>query len=582
MRRILALALVVAASAALVPTPAATAAKAPLARVDRTFTVYGSGWGHGLGLSQWGSYGLAKQGWSAERILTYFYSGTSVVEDQSPPGEIRVELTSGRRQVRLEAEGGPVRLWARRPGNGKAVGTIPAGETWIVKAVGGAYEVYDATGTIVGGRPWGSASSDLFATYADAGARVTVPEGGATYNRGSLELDLTGCPSGCAIRLVVQLPFEEYLLGLGEVPSSWPMEALRAQAVAARSFALYKIRQYGVQASCECNLSDGSNDQVYIGWNKEGGTDGARWVKAVETTAGKIVSYEGSVALTVYTASDGGHTEDLNVQWGTPLSSFPYLAGVCDPGEYTPANPWTDWSRRFPVEAFTGALAPYTGPIGTVQGFGKIVRGVSGRIQDAVVRGTDGEATITGAELRSALSLPDDRVWINTDRNILGDIRVKYDALMCEPGLPTSTAKTLPGGSRQTFQVGAIYRNADVGVSVWLKGAVYDEYLVVGGATGTLGLPTADPMNVGSRRRGRSCPSGCTRTDFAGGRVYWKGGLGAFALWGDVLDAYLDRGGAGGPLGFPTSRVQPAGDGESSATFERGTISCAAGTCRVS
>lgn len=582
MRRILALALVVAASAALLPTPAATAAQGSLARGDQTFTVYGSGWGHGLGLSQWGSYGLAKKGWSAERILTYFYSGTSVEEDQSPQGEIRVELTSGRRQIRLTAEGGPVRLWAKQPAGGKAVGTIPAGETWVVKAADGAYEVLDATGAIVGGRPWGSASSDLFATYVDAGARVTVPEGGATYNRGYLELDLTGCPNGCAVRLIVQLPFEEYLLGIGEVPSSWPMEALRAQAVAARSFALYKIRRYGMQASCACNLSDGANDQVYAGWNKEGGTEGARWVKAVETTAGKIVSYQGAVALAVYTASDGGHTEDLNVQWGTPLSSFPYLAGVCDPGEYTPANPWTDWSRRFSVEAFTGALAPYTGPIGPVQGFGKIVRGVSGRIQDAVVRGADGEATITGGELRSALSLPDDRLWIDADRNIHGDIRVKYDALLCEPGLPTSTTKTVPGGSRQTFQVGAIYRNDGVGVSVWLKGALYDEYLVVGGATGILGLPTADPANVAGQRRGLSCPSGCTRADFAGGRVYWKGGLGAFALWGAVLDAYLDQGGAGGPLGFPTSRVQQAGDAATSATFEGGTISCSAGACRVS
>lgn len=589
MRRIRALTLAVAASAALLPMPVATAADPSALRADGTFTVYGSGWGHGLGLSQWGSYGLAKKGWSAERILTYFYSGTSVVTDQSPPEDIRVELTSGRRQIRLTAEGGPVQLWAKQPGTGKALGTIPAGETWIVRAVDGAFEVYDATGAMVGARAWGSASSDLFATYADAGARVKVPEGGATYNRGTLEIDLTGCPSGCAVRLILQLPFEEYLLGIGEVPSSWPMQALRAQAVAARSFALYKIRKYGVQAACACNVSDGSNDQVYMGWSKEGGTQGARWVKAVETTAGQIVTYQGAVALTVYTASDGGHTEDLNVQWGTPLSSFPYLAGVCDPGEYTPANPWTDWSREFSVEAFTQALAPYTGPIGTVQGFGKIVRGVSGRIQDAVVLGSDGEATLSGAEIRSALSLPDDRIWIDSDRNIHGDIRVKYDALMCEPGLPTSTTKTLAGGSRQTFQVGAIYRNDGVGVSVWLRGAIYNEYLSVGGAAGILGLPTADPTKVsiagsakaGGRRRAVSCPSGCTRADFAGGRVYWKGGLGAFALWGDVLAAYLDSGGADGPLGFPTSRVQQAAGGATSATFEGGTISCSAGSCRV-
>ncbi len=573
MRRIRSFALVVAVSAALLPTPSA--------RADDAFTLYGSGWGHGLGLSQWGAYGLAKQGWTAGDILTHFYTGTRFVRDAGPPVDIRVELTSGERQMHLTAEGGPVRLWTREPGDGgKPIGKIVDGDTWIVKAVDGAYEVHDGTGSVVGGHTWGSATADLFATYVEGGARAVVPEGGATYNRGHLEFNLTGCPDRCAMRLIVELPLEEYLLGIGEVPSSWPIEALRAQAVAARSFALYKIRAHGVQPSCNCNVYDGSNDQVYIGWNKEGGTDGARWVKAVTTTAGKIVAYHGEVALTVFTASDGGHTEDLNVQWGTPLSSYPYLTGVCDPGENTAANPWTDWSRRFSASAFTTALAPYTGSIGIVQGFGVIDRGVSGRIEDAVVHGADGDATVTGAELRSALSLPDDRVWINSDKNVLGDIRTKYDALMCEPGLPASTIKVLPGGSRQRFQTGAIYRNTTVDATVWLKGAVYDEYLSVGGATGTLGLPIADPLAVVSKRDA-SCPIGCSRVDFAGGRVYWKAGVGAFALWGDVLASYLAHDGVNGRLGFPTSRVGKNDHGSVSATFERGSITCVSGSCHV-
>ena len=242
------------------------------------------------------------------------------------------------------------------------MGKIPDGETWVVRSVDGAYEVHDADGAVVGGTPWGGTSSNLYATYADHGARVTVPEGGATYNRGTLEFNLTACANGCSLRLIAQLPFEDYLLGIGEVPSSWPKEALRAQAVAARSFALYKIRKYGLQPTCNCHLTDGSNDQVYIGWDKEGGLDGQRWVKAVRSTTGSVVTYKGAVALTVFTASDGGHTEDLNVQWGTPLAAFPYLAGVCDPGDYTAANPWTDWSRRVhPRRTHHGARAVHRG-----------------------------------------------------------------------------------------------------------------------------------------------------------------------------------------------------------------------------
>ena len=215
-------------------------------------------------------------------------------------------------------------------------------------------------------RPGVVTTSDLFATFADHGARATVPEAGATYNRGFMEFNLMACTGGCSLRMILRVPFEQYLLGIGEVPSSWPMEALRAQAIAARSFALYKIQTYGVQSTCNCHLTDGSNDQVYIGWDKEGGVDGKRWVNAVRSTAGQIVTYQGAVALTVFTASDGGHTEDLNVQWGTPLAAYPYLAGVCDPGDYTAANPWSDWNRQFSAQALTTALVAYTGDIGTV------------------------------------------------------------------------------------------------------------------------------------------------------------------------------------------------------------------------
>jgi SpoIID/LytB domain protein len=582
MRRLRTLALVVAVTAALFPLTVAGGARASDgARAADGFTFYGSGWGHGLGLSQWGAYGLAKDGWRHERILEHFYSGTTVEILPKPPGDIRVGLTSGVRAIHLTAKAGPVRLWVREPLTGTAVGKIPGGQTWSVEAADDGYRVLDAAGAVVGDRTWGGPGFDLFATYTGEGARVIVPEGGATYNRGVLEFNLTNCANGCRMRLIATLPFEEYLLGIGEVPSSWPMEALRTQAVAARSFALYRMRRSGLRADCNCHVQDGANDQVYVGWDKEGGTDGARWSKAVTSTAKEIVSYAGKVALTVFTASDGGHTEDLPVQWGTPLELYPYLAGVCDPGEYTSANPWTDWSRALSPAQVTSALVPYTGDIGSVTGFGRATRGVSGRIDEIVVRGEAGEATVSGSELRSALSLPDDRVWIDVDRNVLGPIRIAYDDLMCRPGVPTSALKILPGGSRQAFQDGAIYRNGGIDLTVWVHGAIYDEYLGVGGAAGVLGLPVSDRLGTAADRRG-GC-AGCGRMDFADGRIYWSPGIGAFALWGAVLDAYLARGAAGGSLGMPTSRVQEHPNGGTSATFERGMILCpATGACTVS
>ena len=400
-----------------------------------------------------------------------------------------------------------------------------------------------------------------------------MPEGGATYNRGTLEFNLTACTNGCSLRLILQVPFEEYLLGIGEVPSSWPAEALRAQAIAARSFALYKLRKYGLQPTCNCDLTDGSNDQVYIGWDKEGGLDGARWVKAVRSTAGSIVTYHGAVALTVFTASDGGHTEDLNVQWGTPLSEFPYLAGVCDPGDYTAANPWTDWSRQFTMGALTSSLVPYTGDIGPVSGFGNITRGVSGRIEDAVVHGADGGRD-RHRERAPIRALAARRSRVDQRRQERGRRHPVEVRLADVRTGPSHVHVEVPaGGARQTFQTGAIYRNGALDATVWLKGPVYEEYLAVGGAPGRLGLPDRG-VHAQHGEAPRHPLSGRLLARRVRARAHLlERRLRSVALWGNVLSFYLDRDGATGSLGFPTSRVQVQDNGSQSATFEHGTIS---------
>ena len=106
---------------------------------------------------------------------------------------------------------------------------------------------------------------------------------------------------------------------------------------------------------------------------------------------------------------------------------------------------------RFTASSLSSRLAPYTGGIGRIKRFTDVRRGVSGRIVRAMVRGTGGSASVEGDELRRALGLPDGRVWINTNRTIVGAVRAKYDALMCRPGLPRSPVVTLDHGSRQLF-----------------------------------------------------------------------------------------------------------------------------------
>jgi SpoIID/LytB domain protein len=365
------------------------------------------------------------------------------------------------------------------------------------------------------------------------------------------------------------------------MPSSWPAAALRSQAVAARTFATYKIRRYGLRSDCDCHLLDGASDQVYVGWNKEIGPSGDRWVAAVVGTAGEVVTHEGSVIQAFYAASDGGHSEDVEDVWhgGNPSYAIPYLRGVCDPGEYTSANPWTDWTRSFTASSLSSRLAPYTGGIGTIKRFTDVRRGVSGRIVSAIARGTGGSASVAGSELRAALGLPDGRVWINSDRNIVGAVRSKYDAIMCRPGLPKSARLVVDHGSGQVFQRGGIYRNGRVDLTVWLKGAVHSEYLGVGGVRGRLGLPVSRAARVRLTSAAETCSS-CRRVVLEGGRIYFKAGLGAHALWGPVLSAYLGRGGAQGALGYPKTRVRVV-DGVRRASFEHGTIACSNGSCVV-
>jgi uncharacterized protein with LGFP repeats len=156
--------------------------------------------------------------------------------------------------------------------------------------------------------------------------------------------------------------------------------------------------------------------------------------------------------------------------------------------------------------------------IGVVTGFGKVDRGISGRIVSVLVKGTNGSATISGNTLRSALGLRDHRVWIDRNRQIVGEIRAKYDALGCSPGLPTSRRVAVVGGARQSFQRGTIF---------------------------------------------------------------FKPGPGAHLLRDPVLAFYLSKGGPAGALGFPVTDVRTLANGNLRARFEHGVITCSETTCRT-
>lgn len=471
------------------PTADELAVAADPAAADEDFRFFGSGFGHGLGMSQWGAYGLAGQGWSAPKILTHYYSGTSVNQEPGPP-RLRIGLAQGESSVHLEASAGPVKLRLDDPRTGDVVATIPSGEIWVVRVDGSRYRIVDANGDTVD--RVGGPTAPLFADF--DGGRVRVPEAFHTYARGSIEFGLYSCGASCDLRLILVIAPQEYLYGLGEVPSSWPMEAMQAQAIAARTYAFTKAAAAQHRSGCDCALYASSYDQVYAGWDKEAGTDGERWVHAVDSTDGHVVEDAGAPIQAFYMSSSGGFTEDNENVWGgAPLD---YLRGVCDPGDYTDANPSATWDVTMNAGEITTDLGL---GIGVVTGFANADRGVSGRILSIVVKGQDGQEAISGATLRSALALRDDRVWVDANRQITGAVRGKYDGLGCSPGLATSRQVAVAGGHRQTFEDATIYVSDASGVHE-IHGPVLAAYLDEGGPGGRLGFPTTDTHRL---RNGR-------------------------------------------------------------------------------
>lgn len=469
------------------------------------FTFYGSGYGHGLGLSQYGALGLARAGWPAERIVEHYYSGVRVAEHPPPVARVRVGLLQSRQEVVLIAKGGPYDLVLE---NGTVVDTVPGGKRRRIRITAGSeFRVLTPDGDVVGRRGWGGRGNDMLAR---SSARIQVVDFGHSIGHGEVEFDMVGGGRGHLVNVVSP---ELYLNGLSEVPASWPMEALAAQAITARSYLYWRVAG-PPRGGCSCDVVPTTADGYWIGWDREVSPSGDRWVQAVEVTRREVATYEGRWIYAVYGSSSGGYTEAIRKVWPA-AQDLPYLKAVCDPRDDVPENPSTRWTRAFTADGVTGALRRYTGDIGTVKAFRHFRWGVSGRVTSVRVVGTRGSDVVVGWDVRSALGLRDTRFSVNRDLTITGRIRARYDGTNCGPGRATSPDRTITGGRYQIFKRGRIYVNDRQDRVVWLRGAVLNTYLDRRGHRGPLGLPVSFQKVEGGTRGGFqhgtiTCVSGCT------------------------------------------------------------------------
>jgi len=193
---------------------------------------------------------------------------------------------------------------------------------------------------------------------------------------------------------------DEYLWGIGEVPSSWPLAALQAQAIASRTYALAKSLK--IRTACSCHLYGSISDQSFIGFSKESeALYGQFWKSAVDSTVGQIITYDGLPITAYFTSSTGGATETSEHAWGT---ATPYTLSVSDTASADiKLNPrFATWSRQINQSVIASAfLLPDVvslevlslNPVGTVD-------------QIKATSSTGATAILTGETFRSRSKLP--------------------------------------------------------------------------------------------------------------------------------------------------------------------------------
>lgn len=365
----------------------------PVAAAPASWEIGGSGFGHGVGMSQYGAKRLADQGRGAREILRYYYAGTTY---DAVPDTQRIG-------VALEQGAGSVVITGRATSAGGGTVTLRSGSR-TVTAPGGAPVTVTRTGTSVRASCSSCGWAPLTGTRMTADvweARTDLQVAGATYRFGQLVLTPSRT-SGLHAVLWMRL-HDEYLDQIREMPWSWPSAALEAQAAAARAYALRKVSA-GVRDACACHVTDTVSDQVFHALPT--GDELAawpRWRAAVRATGsastGYVPRYRGAIIEALYSSSHGGWSLDSEDVFG---SSLPYLRSRDDSPSLASGNPYRTWTRT--VSA--GTLARAFGLPDVVR-LDLSSRVTGHAVRTAVATSSDGRtARLSGTQLRRALGLP--------------------------------------------------------------------------------------------------------------------------------------------------------------------------------
>ena len=381
------------------------------------FIFKGRGNGHGLGMSQWGARGRAGAGDDYKKILAAYYTN-SRLDSRDTSGLVRIALTHGPIDL--------ARPWPRVFGATPFIAqpVTVDGYPQLSGAAGEllAFEVSQSglpqavLESPVGTRRTSVSFSRPLVIHSAgaAGIRTNILQTmGGDFRTGAEQWRYSGelhiIPKGGAAVLPVNvLPIEDYLKGVvpAEMPPYWGVEALKAQAIAARTYAMHKISGSG-----DFDLEGNQFDQAYSGLTEQVKASN----DAVDATKGQVLTYNGQLLSALYMASGGGHTENSEygfIHWNhglKPAANLPYLRGIADPLDRAPS-----WQvGPFSATEAAQILRDNDEDLGDrLVGIDILQKGPSGRVLGVRLRGSSKTDEISGPVLRAWFGLPDTLVEI--------------------------------------------------------------------------------------------------------------------------------------------------------------------------
>jgi len=317
------------------------------AAAPKSFTFVGAGYGHGVGLSQYGAKGQALEGKSATEILNYYFPDSEVtaVEDTST---ISVNIAHQISNLTLSIT------------NEETFTVLNEGlaETSTIPNTPLNFAITDnlISGVAGSGKVW-------LIRWSNPNSVVTLNYGTTKFlvSHGYIQLRAVKAPGiGYRIEATNLLRLhDEYLYGIAEVPSSWPDAALQSQVIASRTYAL--MRMNSIKKACDCHVYNSKYDQAFVGFAKEGEPKyGQLWRAAVDATLvdeshGLAITADGQPVSVYFSSSTGGMTQRAIDVWG---SDIPHLISVPDPWSIDPTinKNYASWTKIIKQKAMAKAF----------------------------------------------------------------------------------------------------------------------------------------------------------------------------------------------------------------------------------